>query len=370
MKNFLKVFWILFVSLLFTTSCGDFSFNLNVENPEHPSDEILAKTTPLFNNAGTILNRWYLTVHGYVGPGMMLKTMADVATCSWGMFGVNNMSSEPRKAWNNNSNYPYSRATENYFDRLYKLLADANELIKFAEISSENEDADLVLLMGKVGQAFSVGYLSLVFDRVWISDENGMVGENPVDYKQGMTWALQKLDEAIELATTKQISVPETWLPGGGGSNERFVAFLNSMGARMMVGNLRNKAQKENIDWNRVLNYTNNGLATDFEIYMDDETWYDLLNTYMVYPGWARVDMRIVHMMDPNTPDYWTDDIEMLPESMSDDARLATDYQYLSNNNFRPTRGKYHFSSYRYSRLDYYISEWTTNLVEFSLSEN
>jgi hypothetical protein len=56
--------------------------------------------------------------------------------------------------------------------------------------------------------------------------------------------------------------------------------------------------------------------------------------------------------------------------STSDDARLAMDYQYLSSNNFRPTRGKYHFSNQRYARLDDYITDWIMNVVEFSASEN
>ena len=80
--------------------------------------------------------------------------------------------------------------------------------------------------------------------------------------------------------------------------------------------------------------------------------------------------MRIIHLMDPNTPDYWEDSFISLPPSSSPDARLLSDYQYLSSNNFRPDRGKYHFSSYRYSRMDEYLAIWVMNIVEFSRSEN
>ncbi|MBT7393319.1 MAG: hypothetical protein HN778_00655, partial [Prolixibacteraceae bacterium] len=63
-------------------------------------------------------------------------------------------------------------------------------------------------------------------------------------------------------------------------------------------------------------------------------------------------------------------DETVIPESTSADARLASDYGYLSSNNFRPDRGTYHFSTYRYARYDDYITDWVMNVVEFSASEN
>jgi hypothetical protein len=298
-----------------------------------------------------------------------MATMADISTCSWGNFGMKDLSSEPRVAFNNKSSYG-NNVTNSYFNALYSVLSDGNTIVAAAEKGTEFEEPDLVKMMGKVAQAFSVGYLSLVFDRVWLSDENGVVGDGPVDYKEGMVYAIEKLDQAIAIAKSSGVDVPETWLPGGFGTNATFIEFLNSMGARFLVGNVRNSAQKSNIPWDKVLAYTNAGLKADFEIFMDDNVWYDLIpKTYLVYPGWGRVDMRIIHMMDPNTTDYWTDEVT-IPESTSDDARLATDYGYLSSNNFRPTRGTYHFSTYRYARLDDYITDWIMNVVEYSASEN
>ncbi|MEN8117276.1 MAG: hypothetical protein ABFS16_09875 [Bacteroidota bacterium] len=368
LRNLLAITLLLFV----TASCEDFSLDLEVPNYEHPNDDILTSNpVALTGTASSILNNWFMTVHDYWGPGMAMQTMADVSTCSWGNVGMKDLSSEPRAAYNNKSSYGYGNLTNTYFNALYSVLSDANTIVAAAEKDTPFDDPDLVKMMGKVGQALAVGHLALVFDRVWLSDEQGVVGEDAADYKVAMEFALQKLDDAIAIAKSSGVDVPESWLPGGGGANATFTAFLNSMGARMLVGNVRNSAQKASIDWNKVLNYTNNGVAEDFTIFMDDVTWYDLApKTYLVYPGWARVDMRVVHMMDPNTPDYWTDDMIVADSSISDDARLATDYQYLSSNNFRPTRGKYHFSNQRYARLDYYISEWVTDVVEYSASEN
>lgn len=359
--------------LLFAVSCEDFSLDLEVPNYEHPNDVILnSDPVALTAKAGNILNAWYMTVHEYNGPCMMMQTMADVSTCSWGNVGMNDMSSEPRKAWNNLPSYGYEYATSDYFNALYSVLSDANTLVAAVDQGTEFDDPNLVKMIGKVGQAFSVGYLALVFDRVWLSDENGPINEDGTSstYAEAMTFALQKLDDAIAMAGS--ITVPEAWLPGGGGEAVKFKQFLNSMGARMLVGNVRNKTQKAAIDWNKVLTYANGGVTEDFTIFMDDQIWYDLApKTYLVYPSWGRTDMYVVNMMDPNTPDYWPQDgTTVLPPSTSDDARLESDYQYMSSQNFNPTRGTYHYSSYRYAALDYYISEWVTDVTEFSASEN
>lgn len=372
--KYLKNILVIAVVLLAAVSCEDFSLDLEVPNYEHPNDDILTSDpVALTATAGGILNNWYMTVHDYGGPCMMMQTMADASTCSWGNVGMKDMSSEPRAAWNNMPSYGNGYATNDYFNSLYAVLSDANTLVAAAEKGTEFENPDLVKMIGKTGQAFALGHLAMVFDRIWLSDENGAVNEDgsSSDYKEAMVFALQKLDDAIAIAKSSGVDVPETWLPGGNGGNTTFTQFLNSMGARMLVGNVRNKAQKGNIDWDKVLSYANNGLTSDFTIFMDDVVWYDLApKTYLVYPGWGRVDMRVINMMDPNTPAYWPDGEVTLPESTSADARLVTDYQYLSSQNFNPTRGTYHYSTYRYARLDYYISEWVTDVTEFSASEN
>lgn len=368
--KYIREFLTITLLLFLVVSCDDFSLDLKVENFEHPNDDILTSDpVALTATAGSILNNWFMGIHSYNGPAAAMATMADVSSCSWGNFGMKDLSSEPRVAFNNKSSYG-NNVTNSYFNALYSVLSDANTIVAAAEKGTEFENPDLVKLMGKMGQAFSVGYLALVFDRVWLSDENGVVGEGAVDYKEAMVFALQKLDDAIALASSAGVSIPDTWLPGGMGENSTLVPFLNSMGARFAVGNVRNTAQKGQINWDKVLAYSNAGLTVDFEIFMDDVNWYDLIpKTYLIYPGWGRTDMRIINLMDPNTTAYWTDET-VIPESTSADARLASDYGYLSSNNFRPDRGTYHFSTYRYARYDDYITDWVMNVVEFSASEN
>lgn len=356
-------------------SCQDFETDLEVLNLENPNDEILASDPiALEATAGNIINAWFQTVHSTEGPGAAFSTMADVSTVSWGNFGMRDLSSEPRVAFNNSSGYS-NDVTNTYFNSLYSLLTDANTLVASVEAGTEFDNPAMIEMMGRLGQSLSIGYLALVFDRVWLYDNDGPIpGDNEtgeVGYAAAMEYALDRLDEAIAIADANDFTLPELWIPGVNASSAKMSEFMNSMGARMLVGNLRNSSQKSTVDWARVIQYVDNGLTEDFDILMNDINWYSLIpHTYLAYPGWGRVDMRIVNMMDPNTPDYWTDDIVNLPESTSVDTRLESDYSYLSSNDFSPDRGKYHFSTYRYGRLDDYLSEWTIPVTEYSKSES
>lgn len=375
MKNIKN--YIIFAAIsLFVVSCQNFNTDLDVLNLENPNDKILTSDPVALDALSTsIIHNWFMATHSYNAPGAALATMADISTCSWGNFGMRDTSSEPRVAFNNSTSYSNSGITNSYFNSLYSVLSDSNTLALAVANGTKFDDSDKVLAIAKLGQALSIGHLALVFDQVWLSDETGVVAgagtEGSSTYKEAMIFALAKLDEAIAIVKSKNISLSETFIPGGAGANSSLVAFMNSMGARMLVGNVRNKTQKAALNWDKVLTYANAGVSSDFEIYMNDVTWYDLIpKTYLVYPGWGRVDMRLINMMDPNTPDYWNDGVTTIPAATSADNRLESDFQYLGSNNFRPERGYYHYSNYRYSRYDSYITNWTENVTEFSASEN
>ncbi len=361
---------------LFVVSCQDFATDLDVENLENPNDKILTSDPVALEALSTsIIQNWFMASHSGNSPAAAMATMADVSSCSWGNFGMRDTSSEPRTAWNNSTAYGSGGITNTYFNAMYSVLADANTLATAVANGTEFDNTPGISMISKLGQALAIGHLALVFDQVWLSDETGAVLGDKLEgasgYKEAMTFALAKLDEAIAIAKANNISIDESSLPGGGGANASLVGFMNSMGARMLVGNVRNSTQKAEINWDRVLAYANNGITANFDIYMDDINWYDLMpKTYLVYPGWARVDMRVINLMDPNTPAYWEDGTGSLPPATSADARLESDFGYLASNNFRPERGQYHYSNYRYSRLDDYISVWTMDVTEFSKSEN
>jgi len=110
---------------------------------------------------------------------------------------------------------------------------------------------------------------------------------------------------------------------------------------------------------------------------MDDIQWYTSYHTYANYGGWGQADMRIVNMMDPRFPSRWVDanTWNVLPPQTTThtagiDDRIFTDFEFLSTCSFRVERGYYHFSCYRFSRYDDYLSTWTTAQPQFRKVEN
>jgi hypothetical protein len=121
MKNIRKIFSILTI-LVFVVSCQDFSTDLEVENLENPNDKILTSDpVALEATAGTIIQNWFMSSHSYNGPGAAFATMADVSTCSWGNFGMRDLSSEPRVAFNNTSSYGSGYITNTHYIAFYRI---------------------------------------------------------------------------------------------------------------------------------------------------------------------------------------------------------------------------------------------------------
>lgn len=356
---------------LILSSCMEFDTGLEVENLESPNDETLNfDPSAIEATAAGLYQNFYMANSSYDALGLATNTAADVSTCSWGNAGMRDISSEPRVAFNNSTSYSYAGITSILFNAYYSVLSDANTVMAQVEEGADFSNPALVETIAKFSQALAIGYNSLFFDRVWLSDESGTLNEGEsVDHKSGMEFALQKLDEAIAIANSNSFSVPDSWFPGNSMTNIELAQVMNSYGARMLAMNARNSAENSATNWNRVLTYANAGITTDFEILNDDTTWYDAFKYYLVIQGWARIDLYVINLMDPNTPDYWPTGQVTIPPSTSADARLTLDYEYLDSQNFRPERGEYHYSSYRYSRYDEYLSVPTIATPEIYKAE-
>lgn len=388
MNKFLKIFTLFFVTIFAFTSC-EIESDLYVTNPESPNDDILASDpVALEATAQGLYKAFYMSVSGYNSPGHATNTMADTSSCSWGNFGMKDTSSEPRMAWNNSTAYGYAYITRNFFNAMYSVSTDANLIQKAVnkpEVYAKFDNPKVVDAMSQFAQALSMGYLALYFDKVWLSDETGAIGNvdgaTPVE---AMTYVIGKLDAAIATAKTITGSIPTNYSNGSITTGTQLAQVMNGYGARMVANLARNKADRASTAWATVKKYAVAGPSSDFMIVHDDINWYDNFKTYLVYPGWSRVDIRIVSMMKGAVtksattkraagtayPNFWADATEtILAPAVSTDARLALDYKYLSGQNFRPERGQYHFSSYRYGRYDNYITEWTVPTVEIPVTE-
>jgi len=299
MKRIFKPFSILFLSALAFVAC-DIESDLYVDNPESPNDNTLASDpVALEATAGGLFRNWYMADSNYYGPGMALNTMADVSSCSWGNAGMRDLSGEPRGAFNNTTSYG-NNVTRGYFNSLYSVLTDANQIALAVSNGVEFSNNDLMASMAKFSQALAMGSAAMYFDKVWLSDETGIIGSKDGSSPQeAMAFAIKKLDEAIAIASAGSFTVPANYMTKSYSAQE-LASIMNSYGARMLAGNARTKAEKDSADWSKIAAYAAAGMGTDFSIVHDDVTWYDYFKTYLVYPGWARIDLRVINSVVPS----------------------------------------------------------------------
>jgi IS1 family transposase len=357
----------------------DFSQDINYQD-----DIMLIKNPPSFKASqndfggiGDAMRIWHLTTQEYNGPGLAIAVMADQNTCSWGNAGMNDLSSEPRKQFDNSPYYGYQNIIENYWTKLYTVLDTVNSVLIRIDNGTldfgSTEENIKVESWAYLMQGLVHGYLALVFDQAYIIDETTDQESLILQpYPTVISSAIGYLNKAAALANENTFDIPSEWLPGAPINNTDVVKFANSFAARLLVYSSRNTDQNIAVDWTQVLNYANNGIENSFAPFLDDVYWYDLLKTYSIYPGWTRADHRIINLMDPNYPARWPlDGVFPDPqEATSNDLRLSNYFEYLSYTAFRPERGFYHFSHYRLKRDDEYLQTWTGEYPTFKVEEN
>ncbi len=212
-------------------------------------------------------------------------------------------------------------------------------------------------------RGLSYGYLSAVFDKAFLITEDTDISKHPFevgkttikDHKEILKQALSDLDKTISIASSNTFSCGNEYFTKEV-SNLELSKIANSYAARLMIYGSRNKTEDNNLDWAKVLNYAKKGITSDFAIKTKKAsgnwTTNDYINTYNTYAGyWAKVDMRLIHLMDPNMPNTFpvsgkVDELPNKGKATSSDKRLETDFEYDPNNNFKPERGYYHYGTY------------------------
>jgi starch-binding outer membrane protein, SusD/RagB family len=373
----LKYIMILFFTTFTFIACED----LVVENLNDPDfDTAFSNPNDIKGVAGGLINRWFMTTQVVESPSMALWVHADAGTCSWGNFGMRVFGNEPRLEFDNKPSYADALITEDYYNNLYSILSQANDVLKQTVtngVEMEDGSTDLVKAVGYLAQGLSLGYIGLLYDKAFIVTHETDLTVNPEasPYKDVIQAAVASLDKAIQISKGANFVIPSSWLPGEPWSSAEFAQLASSYAARLLVYSARNKADDTATDWNKVYTYAKGGIKKDFAPLADDITWYSTYQTYSVFSGWAQVDMYVINLMDPNMPARWPasglfTDMPNNGKATSADKRLETDFQYLSSCPFRAERGYYHFSSYRYKRLDDYIATWTEPMPEFRKAEN
>jgi hypothetical protein len=349
---------ITFLSIAFLMSaCAD----MDVQNLNQPDTErALSSANDLKVIASGLYESYYYDVYQLSSPVFYMGVSADNHTCSWGNFGMRNAGTEPRPAFDNTVSYPYQDITSEYFDDMYATMSSATDVLTAID-NGVDFGAEQVKLesFAKFVQASILSDLALTFDKAFIVTEDTPEAEllSPEfrNSAEVAAKALELFDEVIALTST-DFTMEASYLSVGS-TSQTLNQLANTKAARLMAYMPRTKAENESVDWAKVKAYAANGIVEDFMINNtgDSGSWYNLFASYINFPGWGRVDMRVINMMDDTYPAHNPEGLDFSsPENSSTtkDARLLKDFAYVPSNNYRPERGLYFFSNFRHNRYD------------------
>lgn len=364
-----------------------FAFNacedLEVENTNRPTFAETNDPSQVNGVVGGLLNGLQIASHTFNEPLLAWFNAADVGSCSWGNFGMRDISSEPRVMYNNTPAYPNRVAVENYYLRLYGYLSSANDalLAIASDVDGEVEEVERAKAVAMYTQAYCLGHIGMFYDKGFVVTNNtDLTAANPpVKYDIVIDSAVAILDKAIAICEANTFTIPQDWLPTNETyTNVEFGRLANTLAARLLTYKSRNAAQNTANDWTKILGYASKGIQMDYSPIMNDNNWYDYYRWYQIRVGWGRIDMRVINMMDP-TMDPWfpaSGNIADLPNNglaTSADGRLNLYFEYIPAQAFLAERGIYHYTTYRLKRYDTYrdtrvgalpcIMKWENDMI-------
>lgn len=354
-------------ALVAAGACAD----LDVTNPNQPDiKRALGSGEDVKNIAISTINSWYLAQTHYE-PWTMLSVTADMGTSNFGNFGMRFNNEEPRTAYVNNSAGGDRMVTERPWNGYYGTLGAANDvLIAIANgVEVPNGETAKYKALAAFAQAASLSDLSLIFDQNFVVDET-TVGTTPEfkNYKDVAAAALAKWDALIASLNGTNYTWEPTVLPlSAGALNSSILQRLsNTMAARLLAYTPRSAADNATVNWAKVVSYAEKGITgttgtpIDINVVGDDcNNWCSLYVYYNNEPTWMRVDMRLINLMDPNSPSKYTG--TMPPKGSSPDARFDSDFQYHGAVIGDPARGIWMQSPYSHKRYRFHARTSATS---------
>jgi hypothetical protein len=238
----------------------------------------------------------------------------------------------------------------------------------------------------KFMQGWSWGYAALIYDKVHVVPESVLIPGGPEEIRQlavsslvtpqaAVTAAVASLDEAIRIAQQSptvvrfpSFSESPLWFGTPAPvTNDQFIRMANTLAARLLVLNARTPQERAQVDWNKVLQYTANGMTQDFNMQLTTNRTSTLLlrlqrNTttavdnarwnYRVigpadqsgaYQAWIAASLERRDRFDIVTPDRRI--TGATPRSDGSYTRFRAD-----DNGFLSFRGLYRYSAYQWNR--------------------
>jgi hypothetical protein len=246
----------------------------------------------------------------------------------------------------------------------FAAVGNANDVInkienEGVEIGTDGSETQMVLAAAHFARGMAYGYLANLFVEAAIVEPGQDLTANPpqlVGYQTVIAEALESLDRVITISNANTFTLDPSFIntpaPYTSGQLSKLAS---TFAANFLVQNARTAAENTATDWNRVLNYTTNGMTEDYIIVLDGVNWDHGLIGGAGLDWYWRVDHRIIRLMDPNYSKRFPLDVAInsIPPAVSDDERLDLYFKYETGLNFFNTsRGAQLRSHYRVQRYD------------------
>jgi len=373
--------------LLGVMACSDL---LEVDNKNQADRErVLRRPADVEALGGTLYQQVHAGTMGMnsaantIGIYPQLMTAAFENTSGLANFGMGPRSGLPRQWISNSRGNPYSVEQQFDFSQLQRTAKTASDILRTVLEPSFTVGTQAGNLRLRAFTEFAygaaLGTTALTYDSLSIpkvSDPIADVNFVPdlVGARDGLTFALQRLDSAIAYATQSAASqsggfpLPATWLPGNPLTAADFVRLVRSYKARLRANVARTPQERAAVDWAAVIADAQNGIASDFKITMDPSTGWDVpwLATTLHFRdvNWHQMNYYIIGMADVSGRyDTWlatnrddrapflisTPDLRF-PQGATRTAQIAAPGKYLRTRTTDPTGNGWQNSSYDHYR--------------------
>lgn len=377
MKNIFKTSFLLLVCTgMAFWGCQELG-TVNVNSP----DEERALQNP--SDVESLIGGSYFTFHnalyGFGYPDESLETAADYLTYSWGNYGSNELSHEPRAPIPNSTSWGYRGfVTRPWFD-LYGVISSCNDGLRAISGGLEIDELDRAKAFAKFMQGMSHAMLGVLFDQAFIFDENVNLDTDILElkpYQEVFAAGKAEMEEAISIMESSSFTLPESWIRGNAFTSAELAQLAHSLLANYMAMVPRDPAERLAVNWNEVLTHLDKGMTTDFTVLDEAGQWWHSMqsfhsNSVGATTTWGRADYKMIGSSDRsngyqtwlNLPVAQRDDFEMDTADLRiwDQTRDASGNQnpglYFYNNGnarFNADRGTYHHSMYASHRYAAY----------------
>jgi hypothetical protein len=247
--------------------------SLTVSNDNNP-DRVRATNTPGDVEAliASTFQRWWPRVYGTT-PTIMWSAMGYEFSTPFICFSGQEMSQEPRPAWNNTTTYNNAGTSSNTWLDMYGVISLANDglasINRGVKIGTNGADNPRARAFAKLMQGVAHGYLALMFDKAVIIDEktdvDTLVVPNYVPYTDVMAAALSMIRTSIAIADSATFTVPNVgWVPGLTLTNKDISKLGHTFIARFETYVARNAAERAAVNWADVIAQVDAGITADF----------------------------------------------------------------------------------------------------------